>query len=357
MKDATMNSKKLIFWFEEIGKEHNDIVGKKSANLGEMVRKGLNVPPGFAIAIEMYRKFIHKTKAAEEISRYVESLGKIKGKGIGIFEDISQTIRGIIQGKAIPTEIEEEICRYYEDLCQRVGVTDISVSVRSAGTESRPGMFETYLNVQGSSDILEKVKNVWASAYTPRAIAFRVNKELPLISDELGVAIPKMINARASGVSFTVDPVTGDNTNVILEANWNLGEGVVSGAESVDGFVVEKTSLEITERHVGRKTRSFVSREKGAGWEDVPVEKQNIACLRDEEIKEIAKVGLSLEKQMGCAQDMEWAIDRDLPFPQNIFHLQVRPAKVQSKPQQSTTDRMAELIAGRYLKPKSLNLK
>ena len=182
---------------------------------------------------------------------------------------------------------------------------DVPVSVRSAGTESRPGMFDTYLNVQGSADILKKVKTVWSSAYTPRAIAFRVNKELPMLGDELGVAIPKMINARASGVSFTVDPVTGDDTNVIIEANWGLGEGVVSGAESVDGFVVEKGTLEITGRHVGRKSRSFVSREKGAGWEDVPLEKQNIACLSDEEIVEIARFGIYLEAQMGCAQDME----------------------------------------------------
>ena len=91
-----MGTDQLIFWFEELGQEHNDVVGKKSANLGEMVKKGLNVPPGFAIAIEMYRKFIHETKAAEEMSRYVESLGEIKDKGIGIFEESSQTLQGII---------------------------------------------------------------------------------------------------------------------------------------------------------------------------------------------------------------------------------------------------------------------
>ena len=348
-----MDSDQSVFWFEELGKEHNDIVGKKSANLGEMVRKGLNVPPGFAIAIDIYRKFIQETKAAEEMLRYVESLGEIKGKGIEIFEEMSHTLRGIIQSKTLPPVIENEICRYYEELCHKIGMPDVAVSVRSAGTESRPGMFETYLNVQGSENILKRVIKVWSSAYTPRAIAFRVNKGLPVLGDELGIAVPKMVNAVASGVGFTVDPVTGDDTNVIIEANWGLGEGVVSGAESVDGFVVEKGSLKITERHVGRKTRCFSSREKGAGWEDVPAEKQNIACLRDEEIKEVAKFGVYLEEQMGCAQDMEWAIERDFSFPENIFHLQVRPAKVQAKPQTSTTDRMLELIAGRYLKPKS----
>ena len=100
---------------------------------------------------------------------------------------------------------------------------DAAVSVRSAGTESRPGMFETYLNVRGADDLLEKVKKVWASAYTARAVAFRVNKNLPVIGDELGVAIPKMVNSRSSGVSFTVDPVTGDDSKIILEANWGPG--------------------------------------------------------------------------------------------------------------------------------------
>jgi pyruvate,water dikinase len=352
-----MDSDQLIFWFEEIAKEHNDIVGKKCANLGEMMRKGLNVPPGFAIAIDVYRKFVRETKAAEEMSRYIKDLGDIKGKGIGIFEEMSQTFRGILEDKAMPPAIEREISRYYEELCKRVGVPDVAVSVRSAGTESRPGMFETYLNVQGREAVLKKVMKVWASAYTPRAIAFRVNKGFPVLGDELGVAVLKMVNARASGVGFTVDPVSGDDTHIIIEANWGLGEGVVSGAEAVDGFVVKKDGLEVIERHVGHKSRCFVSRKNGAGWEDVAPDKQNVSCLRDEEIKEIAKFGVFLEKQMGCAQDMEWAIDRDLPFPQNIFHLQVRPAKVQAKAQVSTTDRILDLIAGRYQRPQSLCIK
>jgi pyruvate,water dikinase len=350
-KGERMGSDQMIFWFEDIGKEHNDIVGKKCANLGEMMRRGLNVPPGFAIAIDVYRKFIRETKAADEMSRYVKGLGDVRGKGIDIFEEMSQILQGAIEDKAMPPAIESEICRYYEELCQRIGVPDAAVSVRSAGTESRPGMFETYLNVRGGEDVLKKVMKVWASAYTPRAIAFRVTKGFPILGDELGVAVPKMVNARASGVGFTVDPVTGEDINVIIEANWGLGEGVVSGAESVDGFVVKKAGLEVTERHVGHKSRRFVSTANGAAWEDVDPDKQNVSCLRDQEIREIAKIAVFLEEQMGCAQDMEWAIDRDLPFPQNIFHLQVRPAKVQAKKQASATDRILDLIAARYQRP------
>ena len=343
-----MNSSKLIFWFEELGQEHNDIVGKKCANLGEMIRMGLAVPPGFSIAIDMYRKFIYEAGAFKEMSSYVEGLGELRGKGIAEFEKMSQTLRGIIEETVMPPDVEGEIGLYYDELCKRTGIPDVAVSVRSAGTESRPGMFETYLNVKGKKELLKKVKKVWASAYTTRAIAFRVNKGLPAMGDELGVAVPKMVNARASGIGFTVDPVTGDSSKVIIEANWGLGEGVVSGVESVDHFVVDKENLEVIERNIGKKTRCVVRKGKGADWDDVPEDRQQVSCLNDEEIVEIAKLAMSLEKRLGCPQDMEWASDQDIPFPNNIFHLQTRPAKVHARKPRSTTDQIASMIAGRF---------
>ena len=209
-------------------------------------------------------------------------------------------------------------------------------------------MFETYLNVRGVEDVLEKVKKVWASAYTTRAVAFRINKGLPIIGDELGVAIPKMVNARASGITFTVDPVMGDDSKIILEANWGLGEGVVSGAESVDGFVVDKESLEIVKRHVGQKTKCVVNTEKGAGWADVPEKMRGTPCISDGEIIEISRVARSVEQTLKCAQDMEWAVDQDLTFPESIFWLQTRPAKVAAKKQVSATDRIADMIAKKF---------
>jgi pyruvate,water dikinase len=343
-----MGSEKIIFWFEELGEEHNDFVGKKCANLGVMVKIGLPVPPGFALSLDMYRKFIRETGAEEEMSRYIEGLGDLKGGGISLFEEISKTIRGFITEKDMSSGVKEPISTYYQELCERVGIPDMPVSVRSAGTESRPGMFETYLNVRCVEDVLEKVKRVWASAYTARAVAFRINKGLPVLGDELGVAIPKMVNARASGITFTVDPVTGDDSKIILEANWGLGEGVVSGAESVDGFVVEKANLEITKRHLGRKTKCVVNTEDGADWADVPEKMQGTPCVSDDEILEIARVARSVEKTLGCPQDMEWAVDQDLNFPESIFWLQTRPAKVAAKKKVSTADHIAEMMAKKF---------
>ena len=338
----------LCFWFEEIGTKYNNIVGKKCANLGEMTHMGLPVPPGFAVSIDAYRKFIRETGAYEEILRYAKDLGELKGKGITEFEKASKTIRGIIEGKDMPLDIKRTISAYYSELCEKAGLPDMAVSVRSAGTESRPGMFETYLNVKGIDDVLEKIKKVWSSAYTTRAVAFRINKGFPVLGDELGVAIPKMVNARASGIAFTVDPVTGDASKIILEANWGLGEGVVSGVESVDGFVVDKESLEIATRHVGNKVKCVVYTENGADWADVPANMQNTPCISDEEIIEISKVAKSAEKRLECAQDMEWAVDQDLSFPESIFWLQTRPAKVQARKPKSTTDQIIDLIAKSY---------
>jgi pyruvate,water dikinase len=336
---------RMIHWFEELGKEHNNMVGKKCANLGQMTRMGLAVPPGFAISIAMYEKFIHETGAAEEMASYVKGLGNLQEAGISVFDEMSRTLRSLIEAKEMPSSIREAINSYYTKLCNKTGIENVPVSVRSAGTESRPGMFETYLNVRGIEEVIDKVKKVWASAYTARAVAFRINKGLPVLGDELGIAIPKMVDARASGITFTVEPVTADDSKIILEANWGLGEGVVSGAESVDGFVVDKESLAIVARHVGNKVKCVVYAKNGADWAEVPDHMQRMPCISDEEILEIARVARSAEKTLEGPQDMEWAIDQDLVFPNSLFWLQTRPAKVAAKKKFSASSHIAELIA------------
>ena len=340
-----MTEKKLIFWFEEIGKEHNDMMGKKCANLGEMTRMGLAVPPGFALSLDAYRLFVEESGLASEMEQYVKKFGELKGQGITVFDEMSRTLREMIETRKIPENLRNQILGFYGELSRRLGMDNPAVSVRSAGTESRPGMFETYLNVRGQEDLLQKVKKVWASAYTPRAIAFRANKGFPILGDELGVAIPKMVNARASGITFTVDPVTADDSKILLEANWGLGEGVVSGAESVDGFVVDKETLEISARHVGKKSKCVVYTEDGADWADVPEDMQGMPCISDEEIVEIARVAKSAEQTLNGPQDMEWAVDQDLSFPESLFWLQTRPAKVAAKKKESASSHIADLIA------------
>jgi pyruvate,water dikinase len=343
-----MGNKQLIYWFEELGPEHNDMVGKKCANLGKMVHMGLAVPPGFALSIDMYRKFIQTTGVADELASCVKESGELKGAGISVYEYLSERLRSLIENQEMPPALKEMISFHYEALCEKTNTENLAVSVRSAGTQSRPGMFETYLNVCGIHEVLDKVKKVWASAYTPRAIAFRANKELPILGDELGVAIPKMVNARASGIVFTVNPVDGDSSKILLEANWGLGEGVVSGAESVDGFVVNKKGLEIEGVHLGYKSKYVIYSDKGADWADVPDKMRRLPCISDDEVHEIAGIAKSTEQSLGRPQDMEWAIDQDIPFPESLFWLQTRQAKVAAKKIDSAAGHIADLLAKKF---------
>jgi len=346
-----MGSGKLIFGFEELGQEHGNLVGRKCASLGEMTRMGLPVPPGFAISIDTYQKFAKESGAAGEISGYISRLGELKGQNITVFDKVSQDIRGMIEGKKIPESIRKTVGSYYKELGKKVKVLNAPVSVRSAGTESRPGMFETYLNVIGIEDVLDKVKRVWASAYTARAIAFRVNKGIPIMGDELGVAVSRMVNARSAGIAFTVEPVSGDTSKIVIDANWGLGEGVVSGAESVDRFVVDKKGFAILDTYIGKKTKQVINKERGVDWEKVPLKKQSAPCLSNDEIVAVAKLAMSLEERLGKPQDVEWVIDPDFPPPNNIFLLQTRPAEATAKKVESVTDRMIDLIAKRFYRP------
>jgi pyruvate,water dikinase len=341
-----MSAEKLIYWFEEAGKEHNDILGKKCANLGETTRLGIPVPPGFAISINLYRQFLEESGAGKEMKRCLAKIGDLQGRAIPVYKEAGKALQTILLTKEMPPSLKNEIVSFYEQLCEKVGLADLAVSVRSAGTESRPGMFNTYLNVKGVENVLQKVKEVWASAYTPRGIAFRAKKGIPALKDELGVGIVKMVNAKSAGIGFTVDPVTGDDSQIIIEANWGLGEGVVSGIESVDRFIVTKENHEIKERNIGKKLKCVIMQDDGAGWEETPLNRQSVPCLSDDEIAQVVKLSLKLEKLMGKPQDIEWAFDSDFSFPDNLFLLQTRPAKVHVSRLGSSTDQLADKLIG-----------
>ena len=346
-----MSPEKLIFRFEELGREHKKLVGKKCANLGEMLRMSLPVPPGFATSIAMYRRFAKETGAAAEITQYVKRMGKLKDKNIAVFDEMSLKIRGMIESKEMPAALVKMIASHYKELEKKGEAPDGAVSVRSSGTESRPGMFETYLNVVGIEDVLDKIKKVWSSAYTARAIALRVNKDIPVTGDELGAAVSRMINARSAGISFTLDPVTGDTSKIIINSSWGLGEGVVSGDEDVDHFVVDKKSLKIIKSSTGKKAKMVVNKKRGVEWGDVPTKQQSALSLSNDEVSAIAKMALFLEERMGRAQDMEWAIEADSTPPDNIVLLQTRPAKLIVKKPESVTDRMIDLIVQKFYRP------
>ena len=340
-------AKQWLFRFEEIGAEHNDLVGKKCANLGELTRMGLPVPPGFALSLDAYKKFLSKTNIEQEIRKYIEQ--NVAGsQSISQWTTTSEAIRQIVESKHMPEYMAKAITSQYDELCGKSGVSDMAVSVRSAGAISHPGQYETHLNVKGRSDLLEKIIKVWSSSFNPRSLAYRARKGLPLESDPIGICILGMVNARTAGVTLTADPNTSDYSKIVCEANWGLGESVVSGSVTPDSFTLDKESLEILEKKLGQKERCISCTEQGVIEEEVPPDKSSNFCLDDREVKEIAKYGKVIEEYFkGIPQDVEWAISEDFPNGSNIFFLQTRPAIIAEK--KSATDQILDIIMSRKL--------
>ena len=338
---------KWTYWFEELGKDAIWVAGKKCANLGEMARAGLPVPPGFAISIRAYERFVEETGAAQEIRDYFRDLGD-GPKNILVYEKASREIREIVQSKAIPPDIQETVAQYYQALSERCGTSDLPVAVRSSGPVSMPGQFDTYLNVIGVEELNGKIVECWASTFTSQAIAFRAQKGMPIESSPIGVAIQRVVNAKSAGVGFTIHPTTGDWSKMVVEGLWGMGEAVVGGATTPDRFVIDKETSSV-EKSVSAKPKQVVLKGKGTGIEDVPTEKQNVPCLEDGELQRLLELGKMLEKHYGGPQDLEWVVARDLPFPANVFLVQTRPVTT-AKEKHTTTDTIIDLMLGNVFK-------
>jgi pyruvate, water dikinase len=328
-------SEQWIFWFEELGTGDNERVGKKCANLGEMTRLGLRIPPGFAISVDGYERFM------AEIRRYVQEnrnhLHEVKNQIIA-----SQAIRNIIESKEMPAEMREELFRYYEQLKERAGAGELSVAVRSSGAVSMPGQMESYLNVRRKEAVLQKVIQVWGSAFTTRAIAFRLEKGMAMEKAPIGIAVLKMVEAKSAGVVLTVLPTIGDLSKVIVEGNWGLGESVVSGEINPDQFIVDKSDGTM-ESTINRKTKMVVYQDAGTVTAQVPAEIQEKPCVDPEELKEIVRIAKQVEAHFQTPQDMEWVLDRFQSIPDSLYWVQARPAKY-AQVKEKEAEYLAELM-------------
>lgn len=324
-------SGKLLAWFEDLGRDFVDLAGGKGANLGEMIKAGIPVPLGFSILTGAYERFMVETGAAGDIQPY---LTKFPEESEHQYEEISRIIRGIIQKKDMPEDIEDSISQYYESLSQRYGKANIPVAVRSSGVAedaadaSFAGQFETYLNVKRKKELLSSVKRCWASLFTAQAISYRMEKGLPTDGGGISVCVQRMVNARSAGICFTVDPVTGNPSKIIIEGNWGMGESVVQGIVSPDRYIVNKDTLDLERASIGEKKICIRPVEKGTKQEEVASDKRNEPCLTDEEVRRIAEQAKAIETHYGTPQDIEWAIDHDLLFPENLFFVQTRPVTV-----------------------------
>jgi len=328
---------KLVIDFEDLEKKDIPLVGGKNANLGEMLRAGIPIPPGFAVTAYAFKRFITETRIAEKIYETIkETVTDINNPKQ--FEKASEKVRRLIESTSVPEEIQKAVIKAYENLGEKTGGSQVFVAVRSSATaEDLPdasfaGQQETYLNVKGTKDLLEKTVKCWSSLFTPRAIFYRTQKGFRHEDVLISVGVQKMVNSKTAGVTFTINPVTGKEDELVIEANWGLGETVVSGEVTPDRYVVDKKTLKIVDRKIAKKTVERIRDPKSGKTIEVQVvtKKQEQPCLTNEEVLKLAQLAKEIEKHYDTPQDIEWAIDRDMRFPENVFITQSRPETVWS---------------------------
>ena len=326
----------LIQDFRKLNKHSLPLVGGKNASLGELINSGIRVPPGFAVTTNSYSIFMEKAGINDSI---FSLLGDLDPDNIETLNQVAEKIQEMIKTAVIPDDVQKAIAEGYSLLCKKCEVDALPVAVRSSATaEDLPtasfaGQQDTYLWITSAARVIDSVRKCWASLYTPRAISYRVQNDFPHEKVLISVGVQKMVNSKAAGVMFTLNPTNGDISKVVLEGSWGLGETVVSGSVNPDKFVVDKVMGEINERTISTKHIECVfDVEKGETIDaDIDADMQCICCLEDPEIRELVKTAKAIEVHYGRAMDIEWAIDKDFSFPENIFIVQARPETVWSR--------------------------
>ncbi|MGO9855181.1 MAG: phosphoenolpyruvate synthase [Acidimicrobiales bacterium] len=295
-----------IRWFDEIGLKDTGSVGGKGANLGELTAGGLPVPPGFVITGEAYLDAIDRAGIRE---RLVAILAEARRASQDDLDRLAGEARDLVHGVPIPEDLAAGIVAAYE----RLGA-DMRVAVRSSGIgedaegTSFAGMNETFTNVAGAAELLSRVVDCWASLWGARSIFYRGDKELTA-EPAIAVVVQEMVPSERSGVMFTVDPSTGETDHIVIEAAFGQGEVVVSGQVEPDTYVVSKEGPRLLHARVGTQFFKIV---RGPDGEDQRVEldagEGGRRVLSDEDVVELARIGLAAEAHYGSFQDMEWAM-------------------------------------------------
>lgn len=326
--------KEFLLWFEQMERGDVAIVGGKSSSLGEMTSKtDVPVPYGFATTAYAYRYFIEKSGLKEKMQAILAELTDVENSAL--LRDVSARLREAIMAEEMPEDLKAAIAAAYEELGKKVGEAEPYVAVRSSATaEDLPdasfaGQQDTYLNVKGAENIIAKVKECYASCFTDRAVYYREKQGFDHIEVALSAVIQMMVFSKAAGVMFTVNVATGDDSNILIEAAFGLGEYVVQGTVTPDNYTVSKAENKIVDRCVNEQDVMLV-RKEGGDCEELPVPEaeRNVQTLTDEQILELAGYAKKIEAHYGCYMDMEWGIDSRNG---KIWILQARPETVWSR--------------------------
>ena len=294
-----------VLFFDEIDSSHLPQVGGKGANLGELTRAGLPVPPGFCVTTQVYMQIARR---ADLTSLLLELANELEPARLA---EIAASIRERLLEVSFPQELADVVRTAYLSL----GHNALPVAVRSSATaEDLPfasfaGQQETYLNIVGEDALLDAVRRCFASLWTERAVRYRMSNHIDPHTVSLSVVVQKMIEVEVAGVLFTANPLTGRRRQAVIDASPGLGEAVVSGAVNPDHFVVNMVSGEIVERKLGDK-RVIIQAVPGGGTQRIEHASQSEhPCLTDEQVQALAQLGAQVEAHYHSPQDTEWAID------------------------------------------------
>lgn len=314
----------FINWFDQLSRSDVPVAGGKGANLGEMTRAGLPVPPGFVVTVDAYRRFEQASGIGDEVTKRLAHLNVNDPTQL---HSVAATLQDLIRHAPMPDDVRAAIDDAYAELSQRQVADQEYVAVRSSATAedtaqfSFAGMFQSFLNVRGPDALVRAVRDCWASLFGARVLFYRISQGL-MGEQLIAVIVQTMVNADKSGVLFTVDPATNDPKVMVIEAAWGLGEVVVSGEVTPDRYEVDKESLTLQKKVIGRKAFKLV-RDPRYG-ETVRInlaEAESTApVLSEAEVRELAELGKRDEAHYQAPQDAEWAIQKG-----KIFLVQTRP--------------------------------
>ncbi|MCX6707935.1 MAG: phosphoenolpyruvate synthase, partial [Candidatus Woesearchaeota archaeon] len=307
--------------FKDIRKEDIPLVGGKGANLGELASMGLPVPDGFVITAKAYDRFITEAGIKDKIRKMLKGLDV---EDTGRLNKTAEDIRNMIMGSKLPSYLIDEIKKNYKPI-------DDFVAVRSSATaEDLPdasfaGQQETFLNRKGNKDVLEAVQRCFASLFTPRAIYYREKNNFPHEKVFLAVVIQKMVNADKAGVIFSVNPVTQNREEIIIEGAYGLGESVVAGELTPHSYIVDKETHKIKEKNIGKLEWGYY-RGKSGKTEKRDIDNGHIEVLNEKEAQALTKYTKDIEKHYKMPMDIEWAIEAG-----KVYILQARPVTTMDK--------------------------
>lgn len=321
-------NKKFVVWFKDVDREDIAIVGGKGANLGEMTKAGFPVPNGFIVTAQAYFHFLDVTNLRQKIKDALTGLDVNDNKAL---DHASKTVEHLIIHAPFPKEISIPVIEAYFKLDIHL-FRHALVAVRSSATaEDLPGASfagqqSTFLNVYGEANVIQKVKEAWASLFTARAIFYRQTNKFDHFKVGIAVPVQKMVESEKSGIMFTLDPVTNEKNKVVIEGIYGLGEMIVQGAVTPDHYEVDKKTETITLKNVHVQEKTMYKKGTKNVIVNLSHDKGKKQKLTDEEIIGLARIGKKLEHHYYFPQDSEWAIEKG-----KLYIVQTRPVTTVGK--------------------------